>query len=254
MKKYLLIGFLTLAMMAMVFSNAPFKIYTELIGRSQFYDEDGTLTGSSVEIVQEIQKRVGDDTEIEVLPWSRAYNLILSEDNVILFSTTLTEERRELFQWVGPIFSQPWVFYVKKGSGVEINSMEDAEKLGRIGTYLNDAREQYLISLGFDNIDSAVNEVNNVKKLNLGRIDTMIASPDNFLASCREAGIDADNFEEAYLVSEQELYITFSKDFDDAIVAEWQEALKSMYEDGTFEEIYLKWYPDARLPTYKVVE
>jgi len=254
MKKFLLTSLLLLAMVAFVFSNAPFKIYTELIGRSQFYDEDGTLTGSSVEVVQEIQKRVGDDTEIEVLPWSRAYNLILSEDNVILFSTTLTEERRDLFQWVGPIFSQPWVFYVKKGSGVEINSMEDAEKLGRIGTYLNDAREQYLLSLGFDNIDSAVNEVNNVKKLNMGRIDAMFASPDNFFASCREAGIDADNFVEAYLVSEQELYITFSKDFDETIVSEWREALKNMYEDGTFEEIYLKWYPDARLPTFNVVD
>ncbi|HRW35955.1 MAG TPA: ABC transporter substrate-binding protein, partial [Thermotogota bacterium] len=176
------------------------------------------------------------------------------KDNVILFSTTLTAERKDLFQWVGPIFSQPWVFYVKKGSGVSINSMADAEKLSRIGTYLNDAREQYLISLGFDNIDSAVNEVNNIKKLNTGRIDAMIASPDNFIASCREAEIDFNTFEEAYLVSEQELYITFSKNFDQAIVAKWQSALKSMYEDGTFEELYLKWYPDARLPTYKVVE
>ncbi len=254
MKRLLSILILSVVMLSLVFSNAPFKIYTELIGRSQYYDEQGTLTGSSVEIVQEIQKRVNDDTEIEVLPWSRAYNLILSEDNVILFSTTLTEERRDLFQWVGPIFSQPWVFYVKNDSGVEINNMEDAEKLKRIGTYLNDAREQYLLSLGFDNIDSAVNEVNNIKKLNMGRIDAMIASPDNFVASCREAGIDPDNFEEAYLVSEKELYITFSKDFDEAIVAEWQEALKTMYEDGTFEEIYLRWYPDARLPTYKVVE
>lgn len=254
MRKLFLSGLFLAIISALLFSNAPFNIYTELICRSQFYNEEGTLTGSSVEIVREIQNKVGDDTEIEVLPWSRAYNLILSEDNVILFSTTLTEERRELFQWVGPIFSQPWVFYVKKVAGVEINSMEDAEKLGRIGTYLNDAREQYLISLGFDNIDSAVNEVNNLKKLNMGRIDAMIASPDNFFASCREAGIDADTFEEAYLVSEQELYITFSKDFDEAIVAEWRDALKSMYEDGTFKEIYLKWYPDARLPTFKVVE
>jgi len=254
MKKILLMGLLTFVVMGLVFSNAPYEVYTELIGRSQYYDEAGTLTGSSVEIVQEIQLRVGDDTEIQVLPWSRAYNLLLSKDNVILFSTTLTAERKDLFQWVGPIFSQPWVFYVKKGSGVSINSMADAEKLSRIGTYLNDAREQYLISLGFDNIDSAVNEVNNIKKLNTGRIDAMIASPDNFIASCREAEIDFNTFEEAYLVSEQELYITFSKNFDQAIVAKWQSALKSMYEDGTFEELYLKWYPDARLPTYKVVE
>jgi len=243
-----------LTMVLFVFANAPFRIYTEIIGRSQYVNEEGVLTGSSVDIVQEIQRRVGDDTPIEVLPWARAYNMILSQDNVVLFSTTLTQERRDLFQWVGPLFSQPWIFYVKKGSGVTINSMEDAEKLDRIGTYLNDAREQYLISLGFENIDSTVNEVNNVKKLNSGRIDAMIASPDNFVSSCREAGIDAEVFEEAYLVSEQELYITFSKAFDPAIVSQWRQALKAMYEDGTFEALYLKWYPDARLPEFKVIE
>jgi ABC-type amino acid transport substrate-binding protein len=132
--------------------------------------------------------------------------------------------------------------------------MDDAEKLNRIGAYLNDAREQYLLSLGFENIDSAVNEVNNLKKLSTGRIDAMIASPDNFAACCRTAGIDPQGFEEAYLVSEKELYITFSKEFDEAIFNEWLDALKDMYEDGTFEEIYLKWYPDARLPKFNIVK
>lgn len=254
MKKFLLLVLLIIVSMTLVFSNAPFKIYTELMGNSQYYDDAGTLTGSSVELVQEIQRRIGDETEIEVLSWSRAYNLILSEDNVILFSTTLSDERRELFRWVGPIFSQPWIFYVKKGSGVVISSMEDAEKLNRIGAYLNDAREQHLLSLGFDNIDSSVSEVNNLKKLNAGRTDAMISSPDTFIACCRKAGIDPEVFEEAYLVSETELYITFSKNFDEAVFNQWLDALKKMYEDGTFEEIYLKWYPDARLPKFNVVQ
>ncbi|HNR64033.1 MAG TPA: ABC transporter substrate-binding protein [Thermotogota bacterium] len=254
MKKRLLFGLCVLALTVLAFSNAPYQIFTELVGKTQFLDEKGTLTGSSVEIVREIQKRIGDDTKIEPVSWSRAYNLLMSENNVILFSTTLTEERKPIFQWVGPIFIEPWVFYVKKGSGVVINSLEDAAKLKKIGTYLNDARELYLKSKGFTNLDSAVDETVSVKKLEAGRIDAVLSSPDQFGPACESVGVDVNQFEGVFSVGETNLYIAFSKNFDKTIVDRWQAALKGMYEDGTVERIYHAWYPGAKLPTYKVVE
>ena len=44
------------------------------------YVDDGVLVGPSVEIVREIQRRVGSDAPIEVYPWARAYKMAL-EDN-----------------------------------------------------------------------------------------------------------------------------------------------------------------------------
>ncbi|MFO8231966.1 MAG: SDR family oxidoreductase [Longimonas sp.] len=84
------------------------------------------------------------------------------------------EERKPMFKWVGPVVSRVWMFYTKKGAGVEINSLEDAEKLESIGTYKEDVREQFLESEGFENLDSSSSNVINVKKLNAGRLDGMI--------------------------------------------------------------------------------
>ena len=67
------------------------------------HTEDGKVTGFSSEIVLEICERVGHAKTIQVMPWARAYKSILNEDNKVLFSTTRTANREDLFKWVGPI-------------------------------------------------------------------------------------------------------------------------------------------------------
>ena len=62
------------------------------------YVEDGVLVGPSVEIVQEIQRRVGSNEEIKVYPWARAYKMSLEQENVVLFGMTHTEVRHEQFK------------------------------------------------------------------------------------------------------------------------------------------------------------
>lgn len=52
------------------------------------YIENGILVGPSVEIVKQIQKRVGSQAQIQVYPWAKAYKMALEEKNVILFGTT----------------------------------------------------------------------------------------------------------------------------------------------------------------------
>ena len=67
------------------------------------YVEDGLLVGPSVEIVREIQRRVGSNEPIEVYPWARAYKMALEEENVVLFSMTHTKDRLDKFKWIGPL-------------------------------------------------------------------------------------------------------------------------------------------------------
>ena len=43
------------------------------------YLKNGKLVGSSVEIVQEIQKRLGSQEPIQVYPWARAYQMALEK-------------------------------------------------------------------------------------------------------------------------------------------------------------------------------
>ncbi len=104
--KRLCLLLLMLLLSASLACAAELRIITE-IAPPLNYTEDGTetgkLTGQAAEIVKEVQKRIGDATPIEVMPWARGYSLVQSEPNVMLFSTTRTEAREGLLQWVGPV-------------------------------------------------------------------------------------------------------------------------------------------------------
>jgi polar amino acid transport system substrate-binding protein len=231
--------------------SAQLRIFTEISGKSQYYYEQHHLTGSTVELVREIQKRIGDTTEIEVVPWARGYCELKKEPSVLLFSTTLTEERKPLFKWVGPVLRLDWAFFVKKDSGITITSLEEAKQLTRIGSIHDDAREQFLKGEGFFNFESVRESSLNVRKLLAERVDAIISSDTGLYASMENIGVPKDAIVEEFSIRTYELFLAFSADTPDDTVFEWHEALSGMYEDGTFETIYRRFYPDRKLPVFK---
>ena len=59
-------------------TGETFKIMTEEYPPFNFMEE-GKLTGLSTEVVQQLAKKIGHPEKIEMLPWARAYGLILQE-------------------------------------------------------------------------------------------------------------------------------------------------------------------------------
>ncbi|MCX7023088.1 MAG: transporter substrate-binding domain-containing protein [Spirochaetes bacterium] len=223
-------------------------ILTEISGSSQFLDADGTMKGSNYEIVRAMQKRLGDRNPIEVMPWARAYNMLETGSGTMLFSTTRTPEREPLFKWVGPIQVADWSFFAQKGSGIRINSLEDARKVKSIGTYKDDVREAFLIKNGFTNLDSATDNIQNVRKLLAGRIDLFISTNLGIGGTLLSAGARPDDVESVFVIQTAKLYLAFSKDIPDELVARWQTALDAMKKDGSFMKIYGRYYPGIPLP------
>jgi polar amino acid transport system substrate-binding protein len=205
------------------------------------YVEGGVLVGPSVEIVKEIQRRVGSHEQIKVYPWPRAYRMALKEENIVLFGTTHTELRHDKFKWIGPLATKRDILIAKKGSGIRINSLEDAKKVNRIGTVRDDTREQYLKGKGFTNLEPVSDEQKNVKKLVLGRIDLWTYKKPGYRTVCKLAGVDYNEVEEVYHLRTINIDIAFSKKTSDSIVQKWRNAFNEMLADGTILRIRKKW-------------
>ena len=205
------------------------------------YLKDGVLVGPSVEIVKEIQRRVGSHEQIKVYPWARAYKMALEDENVVLFGTTYTKVRHDKFKWVGPLATKRDILVAKKGSGIKINSLEDAKKVKRIGTLRDDTRERLLNSLGFTNLEPVSDEQKNAKKLVLGRIDLWTYKKPGLKTVCELAGVDYNEIEEVYHLRKIDLMIAFSKKTSDSIVQNWRNAFNEMLADGTIMQIRKKW-------------
>ena len=205
------------------------------------YVENGILVGPSVEIVQEIQKRVKSVEPIQVYPWARAYKMALENENIILFGMTHTKDRENKFKWVGPLATKRDILVARKSSGIRIDRLEDAKKVKYIGTLRDDTRELLLKSHGFSNLQSVSDEQLNAKKLAIGRIDLWAYKIPGLRTVCDLAGVDYTEFEEVFNLRETELMIAFSKKTSDAIVQQWKDAFDEISADGTILKIQKKW-------------
>ncbi len=215
------------------------------------YVKDGELVGPSIEIVKEIQRRVGSRDKIQVYPWARAYKMALEDENVVLFGTTHTKARDDKFKWVGPLATKRDILVAKKDSGIKINNLDDAKKVSRIGTLREDTREILLKRQGFTNLEPVSDEQLNAKKLVLGRIDLWAYKIPGLRTVCELAGVDHNELEEVYHLRKIDVSIAFSKKTSDSIVQKWKNAFTEMLADGTIMQIRRKWndkLPDHPFP------
>lgn len=231
---------------AAVFAQS-LSLYCEEDRPLQFYDSDGKLTGLTIEIVQEIQKRVGNNDPIQVVPWSRGLDKINNDANTLLFSMARTPERESLYQWIGPIMSNVYGLYAKADSSLKVNNLDDAKKIPSIGVYRGDIRDQTLTRLGFRNLDRASSNISSFKKLMMGRISVYTDSKLGVESLARASGYAISDVKFIFELFKSELYIAASRNTDPAVIKKWNAALENMKKDKTFLKIQQKYLP--HIPT-----
>ena len=247
--KFLFVPLLTTALLgcAAPALAGKLQVYAELSGLSAFR-EHGQLQGFGVDTVREIQRRLGAETPIMPVPWARGYDSLQREPGVALFAATRTQERDPRFHWVGPISRVQWVFLALSGAGLNIRSLDDAKRVGRIGTYINDVREKFLKEQGFRNLESTVDNVSNFRKLAEGRVDLTVSTNVGMAETARQADVPLDDLEIVHVLREADLYIAISGGTNLRTVQAWQDAFDAMRRDGTFAAIYARWLPHLQPP------
>lgn len=217
------------------------SIYAEDDHPLQFIDESGKVTGFVADVVKEIQRRVKNNDPIQIVPWSRGLNKLDNDPNTLLFSMAKTQERTSKYQWVGPIFSTNYGFYVNKNSPVIITSLEDAKNIGLIGVYREDIIDSTLTKEGFHNLDRANSNISNFKKLMINRIAAYVDSPMGVKNIALKAGYSVEDVRLAYVFKKSDLYIAVSNKTNSNIVKKWNNALEEMKKDKSLSNLLKKY-------------
>lgn len=218
------------------------QIYTEQYPPLTYRNGFGDITGFGVDIVNEIMKRNMAFYPIHLTNWNNAYNMIQNNPNFCLFTMDKTPARDTMFQWVGPLGANKTYFFTKAGSGITINSIENAKALAKVGTVSSWFSDQYLRQLGFTNLVSEAEPVIMAKKLMLGEIDAFVCSAVTFPDILKEAGYKYNQVVPAFELMSSDYYIAFSKSTPIEIVNQWQNAFNGIKNDGTYDAIYGKWF------------
>ncbi|WP_161625360.1 substrate-binding periplasmic protein [Maridesulfovibrio hydrothermalis] len=212
------------------------------------YKENGRPTGFLVELVHQIQEKIGEEKgEINFYPWARAYKQLQVGIADVLFPMGMTPERSAMFKFVGPVFWNDIYFYRLKGSSVVVESVEDARKVGKIAVTRDDLYHQTLRDMGFTNLDVSSSHKSDYLKLLKGRVDLLPMGErtlPHFLRAVPELGAnDLERVGPAIFFTTT--YIAFSLKTPDAVIKKWQEALDDLKKGGNWNNIMDKYFPSS---------
>ena len=105
--------------------------------------------GIILDIVKEIEKRLGTSNIPHELPWMRAQKNTLENDNYLIFPLTRISSREEDFTWIVDVMPFETVFVTVGSNSVDL---ETARGLKTILVYQNHPAYHFLVEKGFNNI------------------------------------------------------------------------------------------------------
>ena len=201
----------------------------------------GELKGISVDLLLAATKKsssVLTAKKIRVFPWTRAYKMAESGPNIVLFSTTRTDEREPKFNWVGPIIPTRIVLLAKKSDAIVINGPDDIKKY-LVGAITDDIGDQLIQSAGVkpSNIKHVPNAESLAKMLNAGRIKLWAYEENVARWFIKQSGFDNNLFESVYTLKESDLYYSFSKDISQSAIDALQKSIDDVKASEEFDKI-----------------
>jgi len=207
--------------------------------------DEGTPKGILVDIMNYAGKELGVDFTYNLAPWARAYNLALKGEGGI-FGISKTEERLQKFDFSDPVYYDTVILVVKKGNEFTFDKANDLSGK-RVGTCRGCTfGADYEKAKALFTLDTDTNNVQRLKKLLAGRIDTAIFNPG--VAAFNQA-IDSDPSltKDMFTVLPKPLvndpnYVAFAKELNKkAFLTKFNAVIKKGMDSGDIETLVNKY-------------
>ncbi|KPQ29431.1 MAG: amino acid ABC transporter substrate-binding protein, PAAT family [Marinobacter excellens HL-55] len=208
--------------------------YNASVSGEGFAHNEDEITGICTDMVKAAMARVDYDVVMKMRVWSYAYDWVQGRDNHGLFCTARTDEREDLFQWVGPLAPIKWTLFAAPDSDITLENLDDAKEL-RIAGYRGDVMSDYLVDQGFDVIMNSAGDVN-PRRLALGQADLWVTDglvgP---LVAEEEHGIVG--LKPVLVFRETPMYLAMSKETSPEVISDLQRAIDDARDAGEFDQI-----------------
>ena len=224
----------------------PLRAVTENLPPLQMQQKDGKTTGAMVEVVNLLLKKVDLETNIEIYPWARSYQIASAPNNTLIFSMFRDESREDKFQWLGKLLTvNSYLVTLKDKGDFSISSIDDAKKYS-VGSIREDLAEHYLKKQGFiEHKNLYLSTDYNVlwHMLYSGRTDLAFTNDIMWQSELIDTGLDPEKIQFVYQIPNfaSHLYLAASLDVDKSIVERIKKALADIKVSGEYQKILTKW-------------
>ncbi|MBM7599397.1 cystine transport system substrate-binding protein [Virgibacillus halotolerans] len=208
-----------------------------------FIDDNDEYTGFDVDIANELAERIGVETKFVATKWDSLIGGIKANKfDVIIGQMTVTEERKKSVD-----FTEPYVV-----TGSVLITREDRDDIA----VLDDIKDKKVGVGGGTTFEEVANSVDGadvilykavtdyIQDLTNDRLDVIINDQLLMSYNIKEEGLPIKIVSD--ILNKDEIGMAVKKDSDD-LVEKLNKELTSMKEDGTYEEIYKRWFDSEPL-------
>ncbi|WP_346292758.1 basic amino acid ABC transporter substrate-binding protein [Sphaerothrix gracilis] len=206
--------------------------------------ESGELEGFDIDLMEAIGEEAGLEVEFESLPFDGIIPALQAGTvDAAISAMTITEEREETVDFSQPYFKAGLAIAVRDEAAEEITSLEDLEDK-RIAVQIGTTGAEKAAEIPgaelttFDSAPLALQELSN------GNVDAVINDAPVTLDAIASGNLDGLTVVGELLTEE---YYGIALPSESENVEAVNEALNTLIENGTYAEIYRKWF-DAEPP------
>lgn len=221
----------------------------------EFLDK-GEIVGFDADILAAISEVAGIEIEMRNVGWEPLFPSVVNGDIQIGASAiTITEDRLQTYDFSNPYFASTHMIVFKEGTDIS-NALDLVGK--RIGVQIATTGESAAVKV----LEEHGGDINAISKyentavafmaLQSGDVEAVVtdlAVVVEFTENNPNSGFvaisDAENFEAEYYG------LMFQKDSEYRSII--NEALKTIMENGTYEEIYAKWFGEEDKPNVELL-
>ncbi|MCU7933187.1 MAG: EAL domain-containing protein [Candidatus Thiodiazotropha sp. (ex Codakia rugifera)] len=202
--------------------------------------DDGTADGFSVELMRESLKAMGRNVSFEVHPWSKIKEDLETGRIDALPLVGRTPEREEIFDFTVPYISLYGAVFVRDDLDT-IKTLEDLRNY-RIGVMQGDNAEEFVRRKNIsDHVVATENFEDALIKLSQGYLDAVIAQRLVGLKLINKLNLGNIKTAIAPLDEFRQDFCFAVKEGDKTLLAQLNEGLLIIIEDGTYERLRRKW-------------
>lgn len=201
-----------------------------------FVNNENQVVGFDPSIGAEIAKRMGVEVEIVTTAWDGIIGgLLANKYDAIVGSMSITEERKEVVDFVGPYYTTKRAIFTKPDSGItSVSQLGDVT----LGVTLGETHEEWAREQGYK-IRTYKGLPELLLELENGRVDAIVNDSIAAILAMKELGMSYA------VVSDLETDVIGAgiaiRKGNPMLASAMQEALDALMADGTYLEIANKW-------------
>ena len=223
---------------------APLTFLSEQNPPVNYEDSRQKAAGFSVELLRLVWQQMSlPQQPIKFLPWARAYYIAQTEPGNVLFATSRTADRENMFKWVCPISTAAVALFRRNKDRFDLASTSTTEKL-TIGVIRADIAEEVVTTKTYNKnrLVKARNVEQLIRLLQSKKVDMIAAYEPVVYTTMQQMGLNAADYPRELILQKMTDCFAFNRSTSDSIINDYQQALSTVQKSQEYRALIARYH------------